>query len=175
MVTTILVFLIISAIVLAAFLLKKNRSRKEKLVAIIVAGIIAVVIFPLVKIIAGFFTEGSYRVPKDLRVPLFSEKENKVKITDTLVIFTSSCKGCASETTYKVYDSLGIIKQVDYKQIDLNPDADGGSYSVELELLPLKEGKTKLKLFSYSNSYSDENSTVDSAYVSEFSVTVSGK
>lgn len=86
----------------------------------------------------------------DNRKQLTSEGENVVHLGDKLVVFTSSCKGCEFETTYRFTDSLGIIKQVESKSYDDCPDCDGGSYRVEVEFIPLKTGRTVLKMWAIS-------------------------
>ncbi len=85
----------------------------------------------------------------DTRKELHSDKENIVQLGDTLVIFTGSCKGCEFSATYSFSDSLGIIKESGYKRIDSCPECDGGSYTIELEFVPLKAGKTVLKMYQH--------------------------
>ncbi|MBK8311990.1 MAG: hypothetical protein IPL04_14870 [Chitinophagaceae bacterium] len=56
-------------------------------------------------------------------------------MTDTLVIYESTCRGCAFEgsTNFEISDSLGIIKLYDIITEDNNPsDMDGGSISKTL-------------------------------------------
>lgn len=123
----------------------------------------------------------------DNRKPLNSQTENSVHLGDTLVIFTGACQGCAFETTYGFSDSLGIIKEIGYKSYDLCPECDGGSYSIEIEFIPLKAGKTKLKMYEHGRAMPDsvsapENSDygqkpviVDSTLVATFIIEVKSK
>lgn len=119
----------------------------------------------------------------DNRKQLTSEGENVVHLGDKLVIFTSSCKGCEFETTYSFTDSLGIIKEVDHKSYDDCPDCDGGSYRIEVEFVPIKTGKTVLKMWAISenvitpNDLDDEQIeiVVDSTLVANFIIEVKDK
>lgn len=89
---------------------------------------------------------------KDNRIPLRSDTINVVKLSDTLVIFESTCRGCAVEgsTAFEIKDSLGIIKLKGVYTVDNNsPDMAGGNVSKQVELLPQKTGITTIKLFKY--------------------------
>lgn len=85
----------------------------------------------------------------DNRKKLNPNDTNYVSLKDTLVIFTSACKGCEFSATYQFVDSLGIIKETNSKSIDNCPECDGGSYQLEIEFVPLKTGKTTLKMYQH--------------------------
>lgn len=95
------------------------------------------------------------REPIDSRVQLKSETENKVELGDTLVVFTHACKGCEFETTHGFSDSLGLTRNVAYRNIDICPECDGGSYRVEVEFVALRTGKTVLKMYQHNWTMSD--------------------
>jgi hypothetical protein len=123
----------------------------------------------------------------DNRIPLSTKTENSVQLGDTLVIFTGACKGCEFETTYSFTDSLGIIKETGSNSSDDCPDCAGGSYNVEIEFVPLKIGKTVLKMYEHQWAMSDsiyvpeildyeqKPIIVDSALVATFIIEVKNK
>ncbi len=123
----------------------------------------------------------------DNRKPLNSKTENSVQLGDTLVIFTGECKGCQFSTSYGFTDSLGIIKETGYKSSDPCPECDGGSYNVEIEFVPLKTGRTVLKMYQHEWAMSDsiyvpemldyeqKPIIVDSALVATFIIEVKDK
>lgn len=123
----------------------------------------------------------------DNRKQLNSKTENSVQLGDTLVIFTGECKGCEFSTSYGFTDSLGIIKKSDYKSSDPCPECDGGSYDVEIEFVPLKTGRTILKMYQHEWAMSDsiyvpeildyeqKPIIVDSALVATFIIDVKNK
>ncbi|GAB4451451.1 MAG: hypothetical protein Fur0028_07020 [Bacteroidales bacterium] len=123
----------------------------------------------------------------DNRKQLNSKTENSVQLGDTLVIFTGECKGCKFSTSYGFTDSLGIIKKSDYKRSDPCPECDGGSYDVEIEFVPLKTGRTVLKMYQHEWAMSDsiyvpeildyeqKPIIVDSALVATFIIDVKNK
>jgi hypothetical protein len=89
---------------------------------------------------------------KDTKMSLRTDTINVVKLTDTLVIYESTCRGCAYEqsTHFDISDSLGIIKLEDIITTDSNPSGmDGGSISKDLILVPLKTGTTIFKLYKF--------------------------
>jgi hypothetical protein len=89
---------------------------------------------------------------EDKRISLRPDTINMVKLTDTLIIFESTCRGCAYEnsTNFDISDSLGIIKLEDIITTDSNPSGmDGGSISKDLILVPLKTGTTTFKLYKF--------------------------
>ncbi len=83
-------------------------------------------------------------------ISLRADSINAVKLTDTLVIYESVCRGCAYEgtTRFSISDSLEIIKQADLISTDNNsPDAAGGSVSKDIVLIPVRTGFTTIKVF----------------------------
>ncbi len=83
-------------------------------------------------------------------VSLRSDSINMVKITDTLVIYESICRGCAYEGTvqFSISDSLEIVKQLEVITEDgNNPEEAGGSISKDILLKPMRPGITTIKLF----------------------------
>lgn len=88
----------------------------------------------------------------DKRIALRSDTLNVVKLTDTLVIFESTCRGCAYEgsTSFGISDSMEIIKLANVITIDNNsPDMNGGSVSKQLVIVPVKTGFTNFKLYKF--------------------------
>jgi len=89
---------------------------------------------------------------KNTKLELRANTVNIVKPTDTLVIYESTCRGCAYEasTHFEIKDSLDIIKLLDIITSDNNPpDMDGGNISKSLILAPVKTGSTTLKLYKF--------------------------
>jgi hypothetical protein len=88
----------------------------------------------------------------DKRIVLRTDTVNVIKLSDTLLIQESTCRGCAYEesTTFDISDSLGIIRLDKIITTDNNPaNVDGGSISKLLVLVPLKTGKTAFKLYKF--------------------------
>src|SRR5690242_3523200 len=84
-------------------------------------------------------------VKPESRVVLRQDMLNTVKLTDTLLIHESTCRGCAFQesTNFAVVDSMGLLKLQDVITEDRNPpEMDGGSVYKGLVLLPLKTGST---------------------------------
>ena len=108
---------------------------------------------------------------KDKRIALRTDSINITRLTDTLVIYESTCRGCEYEgsTRFDISDSLGIIKLLDVITNDNNPvDMDGGSISKELVLVPLKIGTTSIKLYKFlSEKTTSEDSTRFKTYTIE--------
>ena len=93
-------------------------------------------------------------IQNDSKVSLRTDTLNVVKLTDTLVIFESTCRGCAyeSSTAFAIKDSLDIIKLSDVETSDNNSsDMAGGSISKNLILVPVKTGSTILKMYKFWN------------------------
>ena len=91
-------------------------------------------------------------VVADNRISLRTDTINIVKLTDTLVIYESACRGCAYERTtdFAIIDSMNIIKLFDIVTTDNSPaDMDGGSNSKDLILVPQKTGTTIIKLYKF--------------------------
>lgn len=83
---------------------------------------------------------------------LRSDTINVVKLTDTLVIGESTCRGCAFEgsTHFGLSDSLGIVEVDHVITTDNSPsDMDGGSISKQIVLKTLKAGVTTVRLYKF--------------------------
>jgi hypothetical protein len=108
----------------------------------------------------------------DKKISLRTDTINVVKLTDTLVIYQSTCRGCAFEksTNFAVSDSLNMIKLVDVITTDNSPaDMDGGSISKDLILVPVKTGITIMKLFKF---WKQEKTAEDSARFTLYKIEV---
>lgn len=89
---------------------------------------------------------------KDYRIYLRSDTLNLVKMTDTLVIAESTCRGCAveSSTAFAIKDSLDIIKLHTIETQDDNPEGmSGGNINKLLVLVPVKTGYTTIKMYKF--------------------------
>ena len=109
---------------------------------------------------------------KDTKVSLRTDTLNVVKISDTLVIYESTCRGCAYEasTSFEIKDSLDIIKLQAIITTDNSPaDMAGGSISKDIVLLPVKTGTTSIKLFKY---WGPETKAKDSTRYTSYSIEV---
>ena len=109
---------------------------------------------------------------EDKRIALRTDSINVARLTDTLVIYESTCRGCEYEgsTRFDISDSLGIIKLLDVITNDNNPvDMDGGSISKELVLVPLKIGTTSIKLYKF---LSEKTTSEDSARLKTYTIEV---
>ncbi len=99
---------------------------------------------------------------KDTRISLRSDTVNVVRLTDTLVIYESTCRGCAYEgsTHFAVTDSMNIIQLDKVITTDnSSPDMAGGSISKDLVLVPVKTGTTTIRLYKF---WSQQTSAKDS-------------
>ena len=108
----------------------------------------------------------------DNRISLSTDTINVVKLTDTLVIYQSTCRGCAYEksTNFGITDSMNIIKLADIVTTDNSPaDMDGGSISKDLILLPEKAGTTIIKLYKF---WTEEKTAKDSARFTSYKIEV---
>ena len=88
----------------------------------------------------------------DNKVALHSDTLNMVKLTDTMVIYESTCRGCAYEqsTHFDISDSMGLVKLEKIITTDNNsPDMNGGNISKQLVLVPVKTGKTIIKMYKF--------------------------
>ena len=88
----------------------------------------------------------------DNKISLKTDTINVVKLTDTLVIYESTCRGCAYEasTNFAITDSMNLVKLADIITTDNSPaDMQGGSISKDLILVPIKTGVTKIKLYKF--------------------------
>ena len=111
-------------------------------------------------------------VVADNRVALRTDTLNIVKLTDTLVIYESTCRGCAYErsTNFAISDSMDLIKLADIVTTDNSPaDMDGGSISKDLVLVPQKTGITNMKLYKF---WSQERTAKDSARFTLYKIEV---
>ena len=109
---------------------------------------------------------------KDTKVMLRADTVNVVKLTDTLVIYESTCRGCAYEqsTHFEIKDSLDVIKLLNIITTDNNPpDMAGGSVSKDLILIPVKTGSTIVKLFKF---WERDVKTEDSARFTPYKIEV---
>ena len=89
---------------------------------------------------------------KETKVMLRTDTINVVKLTDTLVIYESTCRGCAyeSSTAFAIKDSLEIVKLLTVETIDNNPaNIAGGNISKNLILVPVKTGSTIVKMYKF--------------------------
>ena len=89
---------------------------------------------------------------KDTKISLRTDTINVVKLTDTLIIYESTCRGCAYETStaFAIKDSFDIVKLLNVETSDNNsPEMNGGSISKNLILVPAKTGKTILKMYKF--------------------------
>jgi hypothetical protein len=89
---------------------------------------------------------------KDNRIYLQVDTINVVKITDTMVINESTCRGCAVEgsTAFAIKDSLQIVKLDGVETHDNNPEGmSGGNISKLLVLVPVKAGITNIKMYKF--------------------------
>jgi hypothetical protein len=108
----------------------------------------------------------------DNRISLRTDTINVVKLTDTLVIYESTCRGCAYEksTNFAISDSMDIIKLAAVIATDNNPaDMDGGSISKDLILVPEKTGITIMKLYKF---WKQEKTAADSARFTLYKIQV---
>jgi hypothetical protein len=114
--------------------------------------------------------------PKDVvtdnRIALRTDTINIVKLTDTLVIYESTCRGCAYErsTNFAISDSMNMIRLMDVITTDNSPaDMDGGSINKDLVLVPVKPGTTIMKLFKF---WTEEKAAADSARFVSYKIEV---
>ena len=108
----------------------------------------------------------------DKKIVLRPDTINTVKLSDTLLIAESTCRGCEYEasTSFEIQDSLDIIKIYDIITKDNNPgNVEGGSVSKTLLLLPQKTGTTTFKLYKF---WSPETRSEDSAHFSSYTIEV---
>ena len=109
---------------------------------------------------------------EEKRIVLRTDSTNVVKLTDTMVIYESTCRGCAYEasTRFEINDSMGIIKLQKVISSDNNKgDVAGGSIGKELVLVPLKTGSTKVKLYKF---WSDRTAADDSTRFKQYMIEV---
>lgn len=108
----------------------------------------------------------------DNRIPLRTDTTNFVTLSDTLIIFESTCRGCAYEgsTNFGISDSMHLIKLLDVITTD-NSSAEmaGGSISKDLILVPQKTGTTMIKVYKF---WTQEKTAADSARFTAYQIEV---
>ena len=108
----------------------------------------------------------------DKRISLRTDTINVVKLSDTLVIYQSTCRGCEYEksTNFAISDSMNMIKLFDVITTDNSPaDMDGGSINKDLVLVPEKPGVTIIKLYKF---WHMEKTAADSARFTSYKIEV---
>jgi hypothetical protein len=108
----------------------------------------------------------------DNRIVLRTDTINVVKLTDKLVIFESTCRGCEYErsTNFAISDSMNMIKLADVITTDNSPaNMDGGSISKDLILVPIKTGTTNIKVYKF---WKQEKTAADSARFTSYKIEV---
>lgn len=108
----------------------------------------------------------------DNRIVLRTGTLNTVKLTDTMVIYESTCRGCAYEasTSFGISDSMHIIKLEGIVTADNSaPDMNGGSISKDLVLVPVKTGTTNIKVYKF---WKPEKVASDSALYTTYQIEV---
>ena len=108
----------------------------------------------------------------DNKIALRTDTINVVKLSDTLVIYASTCRGCEYErsTNFAISDSMNLIKLIDVNTIDNSPSGmDGGSVAKDLILVPIKTGITNIKLYKF---WTMEKTAKDSARFKSYQIEV---
>lgn len=85
-------------------------------------------------------------------IMLRSDTMNLVRISDTMIIIESACRGCVYEatTSFSISDSMGMLELSHIETLDHNsPEMAGGSISKNLILVPKKNGKTVIKVYKF--------------------------
>jgi hypothetical protein len=85
-------------------------------------------------------------------ITLRTDTLNAVNMSDTMIIFESTCRGCAYEesTEFSISDSTGIVKLDHIETHDYSrPGEDGGSISKNLIIVPKKTGRTVIKMYKF--------------------------
>jgi hypothetical protein len=114
----------------------------------------------------------SEKVITDNKVALRQDTLNIVKLTDSLVIHESACRGCKYEasTNFAISDSMHMILLKDVITTDNNsPDMDGGNVSKDLVLVPVKKGITSIRLYKFLN---PDGTAEDSARFTSYKIEV---
>ncbi len=133
---------------------------------------IKIIFFILVSMAVISCNNNPKDVVTDNRIALRTDTINIVKLTDTLVIYESTCRGCAYErsTNFAISDSMNIIRLTDIITTDNSPaDMDGGSINKDLVLVPVKPGTTIMKLFKF---WTEEKAAADSARFDSYKIEV---
>ena len=108
--------------------------------------------FFLVLLISSCKDSKNEAAKKDNRIYLHSDTLNVVRLSDTVVIAESTCRGCAyeSSTAFAIKDSLQIVKLDGVETHDNNPEGmSGGNVSKLLVLVPLKTGTSTIKMYKF--------------------------
>jgi hypothetical protein len=119
-----------------------------------------------------FSCTNSEKEVADNKIALRADTINVVKLTDTLVIYESTCRACQYETSinFAISDSMNIIKLLDVITTDNNsPEMNGGSISKTLVLVPLKTGVTTARLYKFLTM---EKTAQDSARATSYKIEV---
>ena len=109
---------------------------------------------------------------KDTKISLRSDTINVVKLSDTLVIYESTCRGCAYEgsTSFDISDSLNIVRLQGIVTTDNNSsDMAGGSISKDLILVPMNTGTTTIKMYKF---WKEPATAADSAGFKTYTIEV---
>jgi hypothetical protein len=100
---------------------------------------------------------------------------NVVHTNDTMAVIESVCRGCAYEqsTHFSVADTSGIVRLERIVTHDNSPsNTDGGSISKDLLLLPVKTGRTTIKVFRFTM---DQPNSEDSTKFTLYEIEVKDK
>lgn len=109
---------------------------------------------------------------KDNKISLRTDTVNVVKLSDTLVINESTCRGCAYEqsTHFDISDSMKLIRLQGIVTTDKNSsDMSGGNVSKQLILLPINTGTTTIKLYKF---WKQEETAKDSANAASYKLEI---
>ena len=126
----------------------------------------------LISLVVTSCNNSTKDIVADNRIALRTDTINTVKLTDTLVIYESTCRGCAYErsTNFAISDSMNVIKLFDVITTDnSSADMDGGSISKDLVLVSLKPGVTIMKLYKF---WTQEKTAKDSANFTSYKIEV---
>jgi hypothetical protein len=126
----------------------------------------------IVILLYGCHPAAKETLANDNRISLRTDTVNVAKITDTLVAYSSTCRGCAFEmsTRFSVEDSLGVVKLYDVITKDKNPAGmNGGNVDKEIVIVPLKTGMTTIRLFRF---YKEPETAKDSADYSTYTIDI---
>lgn len=99
----------------------------------------------------------------DHMVSVKYDSVTRLKMTDTLVIFENTCRGCAYEnsTEFVLNDTAGVVKLYDIITEDNTPpNMSGGTITKILLVTPQKPGRADVTLYKY---YEQEMTARDSA------------
>ena len=131
-----------------------------------------IILFGTILLISCNNQSGEPHRTKDKTTELQRDGITIVKLTDKLVIYESTCRGCEYEksTRFEIMDSLNILKLQDIITTDDNPsNMDGGSISKDIIITPIKTGITILRLYKI---WGANTATRDSANYKLYTVEV---